>query len=368
MKKPFMYGLIILIIIVAGAFLLRSNLLNDVSLNDQSENESTTEVVKDEKEDNQKQSDQVKQDNNEENEDINLSKFSYLPIAKEVSHRAVMASIENSAQARPQSGILEAPLVYEFLVEGGITRFLALYWSDIPEKIGPIRSLRPYMITIAQEYNALLLHAGASPDGFDLIKELEYKSLDQIYNGKYYWRDEQKSIPHNLYTGKYRIYEYLNDMALVEYENRFNFEEIMIISDAKASAEEITVDYWGNYKVLYRYISEENKYKRYLNSLDNPHLCEDGSQIEISNIIVQFVDTSVKDEIGRLNMDLKSGGKTLYFKNGLVSEGYWEKSNEDYTNFYDNDNNIVTLNPGKTWIQIVPINTNISYKESDDND
>src|SRR6056297_2189509 len=184
-------------------------------------------------------------------DEVILSKFNYLPIDEKVLHRAVMVSIENTPKARPQSGICQAPIVYEFLVEGGITRFLALFWSDIPEKIGPIRSVRPYMIEIAQEYDALLLHAGASPDGFEMLDKIDYTNLDQIYNGKYYWRSQQRPTPHNLYTGEYRINNYLEDMLGIEYENRFNFEEIMIISNAKAGAEEISIDYWGNYEVLY---------------------------------------------------------------------------------------------------------------------
>lgn len=383
MRKGILYGLVILLVIVAvSAFMLRNELGQEPSGTKPPIDDPSQTDVTEKKED---EGQEKEQDNGEETEkpekseepppeeeisesskgDVILSKFDYLPVKEKALHRAIMVSIENTLKARPQSGICKAPIVYEFLVEGGITRFLALYRSRIPDKIGPIRSVRPYMIDIAREYNALLLHAGASPDGFNLLEELDYTNLDQLYNGKYYWRSREKPNPHNLYTGKYRISKYLNNMLGVEYENRFNFQDIMIISNAKSKAEKININYWGNYNVIYKYSSEENTYYRYLGNLDTPHFCESDTQITVKNIIVQFVKTSVKDDMGRLTIELEGSNKALYFRNGVVSEGYWEKEGQELTKFYNENNKLITVNPGNTWIQIVPTNTNIKYKESD---
>lgn len=393
MKKGLLYGLVILLVILAvSAVLLRGRLdeespdmtdqqIAEEEKTEDEKKEQTKEEAEKEKEQIKKETANKKEEQTEENtegeqteeeideevsgEDVILSKFDYLPIEEEVLHRAVMVSIENTPKARPQSGLCRAPIVYEFLVEGGITRFLALFWSDIPDKIGPIRSVRPYMIEIAQEYDALLLHAGASPDGFDMLDKTDFTNLDQIYNGKYYWRSQQRPNPHNLYTGDYRINDYLDEMLGIEYKNRFNFEEIMIISNAKSVAEEISINYWGNYKVLYEYNRQENIYKRFLDSKDNPHSCENGEQITVRNIIIQFVETKVKDDVGRLSLKLEGENKALYFRNGVVSEGHWQKNGFKSTKFYDENDQLITVNPGNTWIQIVPTDTNITYKESD---
>lgn len=374
MRKGILYGLVILLVIVAvSAFMLRNDLGETPSETEPSSEESSQTDVTEKEED---ESQEKEEDNGEKTtpeeeaaessaEDVILSKFDYLPVNEKTLHRAMMVSVENTPKARPQSGICKAPIVYEFLVEGGITRFLALYRSEIPDKIGPIRSVRPYMIDIAREYNALLLHAGASPEGFEILENTDYTNLDQIYNGKYYWRSQQRPNPHNLYTGEYRINEYLNNMLGVEYDNRFNFEEIMIISNTKSKAKEIDINYWGNYNVIYKYSPEENAYYRYLGDLDTPHFCENNTQITVKNIIVQFVKTSVKDDAGRLTMDLEGSNEALYFRNGVVSEGYWEKEGENMTRFYNDNDNEITLNPGNTWIQIVPTNTKITYEESD---
>jgi len=393
MRKGILYGLVILLVIVAvSAFMLRSELGEEPSGTEPSVEESSqTDVTEkedesqegqedisqdtDEQETSKESQDTEEQDTSEETTeeeisestdgDVVLSKFDYLPVNNKALHRATMVSIENTPKARPQSGICEAPIVYEFLVEGGITRFLALYRSDIPDKIGPIRSVRPYMIEIAQEYNALLLHAGASPEGFEILENTDYTNLDQIYNGKYYWRSQQRPTPHNLYTGEYRINDYLNNMLGVEYDNRFNFEEIMIIANAKSKAEKVNINYWGSYDVIYKYSPEKNTYYRYLGDLDTPHFCENNTQITVKNIIVQFVKTSVKDDAGRLTMELEGSNKALYFRNGIVSEGYWEKEGQNLTKFYNENNEKITVNPGNTWIQIVPTNTKINYEESD---
>ncbi|MCF8000310.1 MAG: DUF3048 domain-containing protein [Halanaerobiales bacterium] len=382
MRKGILYGLVILLVIVAvSAFMLRSELGEEPSGTEPSVEESSQTDVNKQEDESQEGQEDISKDTEEKDasdeetsdevisesssEDVVLSKFDYLPIKDKTLHRATMVSIENTPKARPQSGICKAPIVYEFLVEGGITRFLALYRAEIPDKIGPIRSVRPYMIEIAQEYNALLLHAGASPEGFEILENIDYPNLDQIYNGKYYWRSQQKPTPHNLYTGEYRINDYLDNMLGVEYDNRFNFEEIMIISNAKSKAEKININYWGSYNVIYRYSPEENTYYRYLGNLDNPHFCEDNTQITVKNIIVQFVKTSVKDEAGRLTMELEGSNKALYFRNGVVSEGYWEKEGQNLTKFYNENDEEITVNPGNTWIQIVPTNTKITYEESD---
>lgn len=377
MRKGILYGLIILLVIVAvSAFILRDDLGKEPSVKEPSIEESSQKDVSKKEEKKEQKEDTEKVDSSEETtseeqvskkatEEVILSKFDNRPVKEKKLHRAMMVSIENTPKARPQSGVCKAPIVYEFLVEGGITRFLALYRSEIPDKIGPIRSVRPYMIDIAREYNALLLHAGASPEGFERLEEREYPNLDQMYNGKYYWRSRERPNPHNLYTGDQRINEYLNNMLGVEYENRFNFEEIMIISNSKSRAEEININYWGNYNVIYKYSHEENIYYRYLGDLDTPHFCKSDSQITVKNIIVQYVKTSVKDDVGRLSMELEGNNKALYFRNGVVSEGYWEKSGNNLTRFYNENDELITVNPGNTWIQIVPTNANINYKESD---
>ncbi len=309
---------------------------------------------------------ETKAKSNNENSEYYTSPFTGKLVEGKLLRKVLMVSIENSPAARPQSGLQSADIIYEFLVEGGITRFLALYWHDIPGKIGPVRSLRPYFIKTAVPYNPLLLHAGASPEGFKMLSEIEISNLDQIYNGKYYWRDSNRNRPHNLYTGYFKFANYLNQLTGQEYSKRFSFQQIKLIKDKVNKAENININYWGNYSVKYKYSPQKNVYNRFLN-FEQPHLTEDGQQLTAKNIIIKFVDTSVKDDIGRLKMTLNGRGKALIFRDGVVIKGYWKSEENKLTEFYTAKNKDVKLNPGQTWIQVVPKSIVVNYGKGEIN-
>ncbi|MFW6280413.1 MAG: DUF3048 domain-containing protein [Halanaerobium sp.] len=297
----------------------------------------------------------------EESEYRSISPFTGVPLENEFFNRAVAVSIENSPEARPQSGLDEAEIIYEFMAEGGVTRFLAIFWPDLPEKIGPIRSARPFLIETAASYDSLFLHAGASPDGFEMLSEEEdIMHLDQIHQSKYFWRSSKRQAPHNLYSGEPALSSYLSNLEEQEYPEQFDFLTASIISDF-VKAEEIVIDYWGDYEVLYRYDNSSNNYQRFINDFDNPHQSENGKNLSAKNIIVQYVKTDVKDEEGRLEVDLDSGGKIELFRDGIVVEGSWERNSDYKIDYYDDDGENIQINPGQTWIQVVPRNTEVSY-------
>lgn len=296
--------------------------------------------------------------------EVHYSPFSGEIIKEEKFKKALMVIIENSPSARPQSGLEEASVVYEVLVEGGITRFLALYWDKIPEKIGPVRSARPYIIRIAEEYNALLLHAGASPGGFALFSENIVEHLDQITKSRYYWRSSDKKAPHNLYTGKKFIIDYLDKLIGQEYEQRFSFQNISVVRPNDKRADRIVVPFWGGNSVIYTYDKQKNQYYRYHKTVENPHMEKD-KQLSADNIIIQYVKTRVIDDVGRLSMELDSRGKAILIKDGIVVEGFWEKNENTWTEFYNNLGQEIKLNPGQTWIELVPDTLEVKLTNSD---
>ncbi|MGM0409490.1 MAG: DUF3048 domain-containing protein [Bacillota bacterium] len=300
-------------------------------------------------------------------EDNKYSPFTGNYLDKSSYQKGVMAIIENSPQARPQSGLNSASIVYEYPVEGGITRFLALYWGGIPDKVGPIRSARPYLIKTAQSYNALLLHAGASPDGFKILQNENVDNLDQIYNGNYYWRGKTKKPPHNLYTGFSKIDDYLTKKSSQEYNVRFNFKEFSFVNSEEIAAEKLVIDYWGNYDVIYKYDFNENSYDRYINNLENPHLNQNNKQINVKNIIIKFTDTTIIDGEGRLNVKINGEGKAYYFFDGNFTEGKWEKKEGEWTKFYSAEDELIEVNAGNTWIQVVANSMEITYQRGESN-
>jgi hypothetical protein len=115
----------------------------------------------------------------------------------------IAVMIENAAfgGVRPQAGLSYAQIVYEVVVEGGITRFMAIYAGDMPDVIGPVRSARPTYLEFAAEYDALYGHAGGSPEALQAISGLQVKDLSALAaDSRFFYRDGSKVAPHNLFT------------------------------------------------------------------------------------------------------------------------------------------------------------------------
>lgn len=112
--------------------------------------------------------------------------------------------IENSPDARPQSGLKDSGIVFEAIAEGGITRFLALYQEQQPGLIGPVRSVRPYYIDWAAPFDASIAHIGGS---YNALQSAQWtiKDIDQFFNAGAYWRASDRYAPHNVYTSFERL-------------------------------------------------------------------------------------------------------------------------------------------------------------------
>lgn len=273
--------------------------------------------------------------------------------------RPMMVIVENSPAARPQCGLEDASVVYEFLVEGGISRFLALYYERFPERVGPVRSARPYFVHTALEYQALLLHAGASVEAYSEMAKTQIVHLDEIKTQGYYWRDSVRKAPHNLYTGLKQV-KTLKSKTVTVQTPRFRFALRDGTVEAGKMAREITLSYWGGYTVRYQYDEAKRRYLRYIGK--ELHLMEDGKKLYADNIFVQYVDTKVTDAEGRLSMKMDGKGKAILFKDGLVYIGSWVKEQMEQTRFLQSDGTDMILNPGQTWIQVVPISTGVDYQ------
>jgi hypothetical protein len=124
-------------------------------------------------------------------------------VSEDDSKRPVTAIIiENSPDARPQSGLKNSGVVFEAIAEGGITRFLTLYQEDQPQLIGPVRSLRPYYIDWLAAFDPSVAHVGGSLNALQEIRNGSYKDIDQFSHADTYWRARDRYAPHNVYTKK----------------------------------------------------------------------------------------------------------------------------------------------------------------------
>jgi len=301
------------------------------------------------------------------------------PVQKEVYHRlldgAVVDSrekvnpplfavmIENIIEARPLSGVSKANLVYEAISEAGITRLLAIYTADnSAEEIGPVRSTRPYYLDWAEEYGALYAHCGGSPEALRAMPEYDILNLDQFFNSQYFWRSSKRFAPHNLYTST----ELLNKAVKNKEWETKNFEDWLFkeepkIEERPVEEKQITIDFSKpNYKVGWKYNSEKNDYLRY--QAGEVQKDADGSEVRAKNIVVQFVRMQIVDSVGRKKIETIGNGEAQVFLDGKDIEGRWVKIEKgDRTKFYDESGEEIKFNPGITWIEVVPIGTEVEF-------
>lgn len=281
---------------------------------------------------------------------------------KEFYPLAVM--IENNEVARPQSGLDKANLVIEVPVEGGITRFLAIFADgEKVDKIGPIRSARPYFFDWAKEFDALYCHVGGSPEALKILKrDYSIYNLDQYFQSKYYWRSSKQARPHNVYSSSELLYRAVEDIKLQQ-ENFdvWKFKEDLPLSERNDITEDIIIDF-STYinRAEWRYNKENNEYLRYQAGIQ--HLTSEGNQIKAKNVIIQETSIISLDEKDRKKIKIIGAGNAIIFLDGKIIKGYWKKlSAKERTKFYDQDNKEVEFNRGSSWIEVVGKNVDLRY-------
>ena len=279
-----------------------------------------------------------------------------LPIEEPSNARPIAVMINNAPAARPQSGLSKADIVYEVLAEGGITRLVAIFQSNNDAvTVGPIRSIRPYLIEIGELYQGLLVHAGGSPEAYSIIQKQKKDDLDEIGKaGSFFWRDKSRKAPHNLYsdTDKLRAgaekLKYAEEVTIPTYPFRAEDE---VIAGEKAEKVDVTF-LQKSYMVSYEYDVDAKVYKRFINSKSHIDLTNN-EQLETANVIVMGADHRVLDDVGRLSVNINIGGEALIFQHGQMIKANWIHRKDDVIRFVQGEQE-VPLVPGTTYINIVP--------------
>ena len=270
--------------------------------------------------------------------------------------------VENLADARPLSGLTRADIVYEALVEGGITRFMSVYINGESDTIGPVRSSRPYFVYLAAEFNASYVHIGWSPQALGALQATGITDLDEIRGDPGFWRVNTRPAPHNAYTSTALLRSTLDRVRRITPGSTAGFHFRTDPSPIQGpEAAKISIQYAPDYRVDYLYSPEDRLYRRSMDGL--PHEdAETGEQVAARDLVIQYVNAWVIDSVGRLNMTQVGKGKALYFRDGVVAEGSWRKASlGDVTEWYDAKGRPVPMSPGKIWVEIVPPGTPVEY-------
>jgi hypothetical protein len=277
--------------------------------------------------------------------------------------------IENQTDARPQSGLGQAGVVYEALAEGGITRFLAFFLDSRPKQMGPVRSVRTYFVSWGLEFDAPVAHAGGNADALDLVGPLGMKDMNEFAYGSSFFRANDRYAPHNLYTTS----DLLDQLeAKLGFNKPATFKPSPRQKDAPSSAPNasvVDINYsYNGYQVQYRYDGGCDCYARFLAGA--PHVDRnDNAQIKVRNVVVEYMPTAYgTTRIGEQTVRMGDSGmpvgsnKAIVFRDGTAVVGTWSKpSNKERTKLLDANGAEIPLNIGNTWYSIVPTDHPVSY-------
>jgi hypothetical protein len=315
---------------------------------------NNTEVTKQ----NQKEPDIVIEDDTDKHE----VDFAYHYPLSGVSHegevvgRAIAVMVNNHPIARPQSGLHKADLVYEVLAEGDVTRFLAIFQSEYPEIVGPVRSARDYYIELAKGYNSLYIAHGNSPDAQELLENGYVDSLNGLrYDGTLFERVSFRKAPHNSYI------QYKNILKGAE-ENHYDMnltpKSLTFLSEDELGTQpgeeavNVSISYLdAPFSSSFKYDSSLQKYIRYSNGEQTVDY-DSKQPVLVDNIFIVETEHTIIDDVGRREIDLTSGGRAYLLQKGKWTEVEWMN---DEGRILPYKNGVpVGFVPGKTWINIIP--------------
>jgi hypothetical protein len=269
--------------------------------------------------------------------------------------------------ARPQSGLSSAGIVYEALAEGGITRFMGIFQQPFPSSLGPVRSLRPYYLDWGLERDISVAHAGGSEPALNAIKPLGLKNIDAlVYDGSFFFRTRDRAAPHNLYTNADLLGKVL---AKLGFSTAPTFTPMQRKSDTPPQAATHPVinipfsTYY--YSVKYQYDPAMDSYLRFMGGA--PHVDRNtNQQIKVKNIVVLYIPVSYGtqpiDKKPETDYHLTGSGKAQIFEDGGETDATWSKADDHApTNLTGADGKPVQFDRGNTWFEAVPTGTAVTF-------
>lgn len=271
--------------------------------------------------------------------------------------------IENSPDARPQSGLKDSGVIFEAIAEGGITRFLVLYQEQKPQLVGPVRSVRMYYVDWVAAFNASVAHIGGSAAALAEVRNGNYRDIDQFFNAGAYWRASDRYAPHNVYTSFERI-DTLNKAKGYTTSDFTGFTRKDSTASAAPTATSINVQISSPlYNSAYTYNTTTNTYDR--SQAGAPHLDRESGQISPRVVVAMKVDQQRVLEDGyREQINAIGKGTAYIFQDGTVQEVTWQKlSKTQQITFTDASGTDVPLARGQTIITAVPNGSgNVSWQ------
>lgn len=327
------------------------------------------------------------------------------------TRRPLLVMIENHEDSRPQSGLQSADIVYEAVAEGGITRFMGVFYcgivasqADLENKydVGPVRSARTYFLDIASEYADYPLYnhvGGANCSAADAkspcTTNIKAQAIEQI--AKYGWNNagtngdlsqfalsykacrrepdrtgQERATEHTMYCSTAELWNVASNRGLTNITAKTktswdkSYRPWTFTKEDKSSGAvgTISFDFWSGYKaysVSWKYDVTNNNYVRNNGGQDQIDF-NIQTVITTKNVIIQYTKESRSvDEHGHMLYEMIGTGKGILFQNGTKTEITWSKVNRlSRTIFKDSAGKEINFVPGNIWVEIIPIGNEVS--------
>jgi hypothetical protein len=270
------------------------------------------------------------------------------PSGASLTRSALSVKIENSPEARPQTGLELADVVFEEVVEGGITRFVVIFNSNVPEAVGPIRSVRDMDPNIVWPLGGVFAYSGGAPGPDAHIRDAPVNPVDESATGTAMYREGSRAAPHNLYGWGQALYDRGGQPAPPPPLFRYLEAGETIVGEPVLSAR---VGFQAGYDPTWTYDPATNTWLRSYGF--QPFLTASGVQVAPVNVVVQFIHYRAWSDGVTVG-----GGDVWVFSGGQLVRGKWLRgAPEETTLFVDGAGNPIELTPGPTWVELVPIGT-----------
>lgn len=296
-----------------------------------------------------------------------MSKLTGLAVDPDtVSRRVLAVTFDNHPDARPQAGLSQADIVYEMKVEGTYTRYMGLFQTNAPDRLGPIRSARDCFLDRMVEYNATYAHFGGSYTALQRIEQMMYSDLNGMtMGGDAMFRDDStgKEAPHNVYADAEALRQIMADRGddfKVDLEPLAFNNTVQPAGGAKP-AQTVTIEYAGDNETRYEYQADTGLYRRYKDGVLEIDEAG-GAELAVQNIIIQAAESWLFAPPLR-KIEQVGTGTGFYVTQGGVVPVTWTKADElAPTYYFTEDGKPLLVNPGQTWIQVVDPDTPVTFE------
>jgi hypothetical protein len=278
----------------------------------------------------------------------------------EVPQRPVLAvKVENTPDAYPLVGLQNADIVYEELVEGGITRFMALYQCKDSTKVGPVRSARTTdpKVLIQYDPHPVIAYSGAQLAVVNIVKRAGLVGFDETTGGDAFWRDPDRVEPHNLFVSTAKLRRKSAQKAADEGPPRRLLKFDPAAPSIGKHVASVSMTFSSSVTATWKWLPAAGRWERMLQ--DTPMTLDTGAPITAANVVIQQVfvtEGNLVDVLGYHSPEVTvtGTGKAWVLRDGVLIAGKWVRPVMGaVTKFETKTGEIITFAPGNTWIELV---------------